>query len=440
VYALRMCALFIRFCCLSMLLAAPGWSQQPISSLERDRAQQMLQVVSNDVRKHYYDVHFHGLDWDAKVAEGKAKIEKTTSMNMALSHIAAVLDTLEDSHTFFLPPEHMDRFDYGWEYQMIGEHCLVTQVRPKSDAEAKGVKPGDEILTLNGYSPSRTNLWKMQYVFSVLRPQPALRLGLLDPAGNERRIEVAAKVRERNRVIDLTSEQDFWDTVRQEENSTHLMRARIEEFGEALIVIKLPGFVFSAGQVDDMIGKAKKHKALILDLRGNPGGYIETLKYLVGGVFDKDVKVADRVGRKETKPEVAKTSHYEFPGKLVVLVDAKSASAAELFARVVQIEKRGIVLGDHSSGSVMEAVRYPERMGLDTMIFYGASVTEWDLVMTDGKSLEHTGVTPDEVVLPSAADLAAGRDPVLARAAELLGVELTAEKAGALFPYEWPPQ
>ena len=57
--------------------------------------------------------------------------------------------------------------------------------------------------------------------------------------------------------------------------------------------------------------------------------------------------------------------------------------------------------------------------------------------MTDGKSLEKTGVTADETILPTAADLAAKRDPVIARAAALVGVKLDAGQAGTFFPIEW---
>jgi C-terminal processing protease CtpA/Prc len=146
------------------------------------------------------------------------------------------------------------------------------------------------------------------------------------------------------------------------------------------------------------------------------------------------------VGRKDTKPEIAKPIHNPFLGKLVVLVDARSASAAELFARIMQLEKRGVVIGDQTSGAVMEAKHYSEQTGTDTVVYYGASITEWDLIMADGKSLEHTGVTPDEVLLPSAHAIASGRDPVLAHAAETMGVKITSDDAGKAFPYEWAPE
>ncbi len=117
-------------------------------------------------------------------------------------------------------------------------------------------------------------------------------------------------------------------------------------------------------EVDRLIKDTRKYTTVIMDLRGNPGGYVKTLERVVGGVMDHDVTIAKRAGRKsDLKPEIAKSrGESAFPGKLIVLVDSRSASAAELFARVVQIEHRGTVLGDHSSGSVESGTALPGGM------------------------------------------------------------------------------
>jgi len=412
-----------------------------ISSLDRERAQQMLKTTFEEVRKHYYDPKFHGVDLDKEYSEAKQRIEKVTTMNMAIANIANLLDSLDDSHTFFLPPAHPVQFDYGWQYQMIGDRCFITQVRPKSDADAKGVKPGDQLLSINGIAPARDIAWKLQYMFGVLRPQPSLKLGLRSPDGQQHLVEAAAFVRETKHLTNISDPDgaDIWKFIHEIESYEHITRTRYAEFGEPLIVMRLSEFAFSPGEVGEMMDKVRKHKALILDLRGNPGGSVETLEYVVGNIFGKDVKIADLVGKKEHKPQIAKTSRDPYAGKLIVLVDSRSASAAEIFARLTQLEKRGVVLGDQTSGSVMQSTQLSERMGADISVFYGISVSNADVIMSDGKSLEHVGVTPDELILPTAADLAAGRDPVLAHAAELAGVVLSSADAGKLFPYEWPP-
>ena len=168
-------------------------------------------------------------------------------------------------------------------------------------------------------------------------------------------------------------------------------------------------------------------------------GWEEHTQAVVGrSVVDHDVQVGELKGRKDRKPVVAKTrGSHSYAGKVVVLVDSQSGSAAELLARVIQLERRGAVIGDRSAGAVMQAKHYPHELGLDTVVPYGVSITSADIIMADGQSLEHAGVTPDELVLPAATDLAAKRDPVLSRAASLVGIKLGPEKAGALFPIEW---
>jgi len=420
------------------ILTTPVWSQ--FTSLDRGRADDILQGVATDIRKNYYDPKFHGLDWDAKVAETKARIAKATSWDAAMLDIAALTNDLNDSHTIFVPARTPLWVDYGWEFQMIGDHCYVTQIRPKSDAEAKGLKPGDEILILDGFRPTRASLPKISYAINVLSPQASLRAGVREWSGSTHPVEIAAKVHQPRIVNELEHpsgiDEQYFRLVW--ENRLHQTRARSVELGSELMILKLPEFFLRESDINDLTNKARKHNALILDLRDDPGGAVETLQYFLGSMFEHEIKIADQVMRNKTTALNTKSRHNAFTGKLIVLVDSKSSSAAELFARTVQIEKRGTILGDRTSGFVMEAKFHRRETGIPPAI-YGAEITEADLIMTDGKSLEHIGVTPDEIMLPSQEDLAVGRDPVLARAAELAGVKLTPEDAGKLFPYEWLP-
>ncbi len=420
------------------LWAQQQQQQQPtLSKDDQYKISEMLRDARDDVKKHYYDPKLQGLDWDAQYKRFSAMIPRAQDIGTGFEIIASFLDELKDSHTYFMPPMRSTRYDYGFRFALIGNGCFVTHVRPATDAESK-LRVGDQIVQVDGYNLNRDDFHKLGYFLNILSPQVAEQLDLRSPTGEVRRVVVRSSVRPLKKIMDLTGESDGFDLVRRGENEDHATRARLIENGD-LAIWKLQQFDLDSGEVDKFIGQARKHKTLILDLRGNPGGAVKTLQYMVGSFFDHDIKTSDQVGKKGSKAMIAKHHGTPFNGKLIVLVDAGSASASEIFARVVQLEHRGTVIGDRTAGAVMEARYYEESRGVDTKFFYGFSVTEANLIMTDGKSLEKTGVTPDELVLPTAADLAAGRDPALVRAAELGGVKLDPVEAGKMFPFEWLP-
>lgn len=423
---------------LTILLSAFGNAlAQSISSLDIDRGNSMLRAIKSDVEQNYYDPKFRGLDIEALFKQAKDRVNKAESNGQIFGIIALTLIEFNDSHLIFLPPQRAARIEYGWTAQMIGDKCFVVAVKPGSDADRRGLKEGDLVHFINDMKPSRNEFWKIRYLLNVLRPEPSLRV-VVQSAGKEpRELKIEAKIEQTKKVTNLTDYEEVGRLEIQEQRDARLWRHRYIEMDDVFIW-KMPQFDLTKAGVDDMVGKFRKRKALILDLRGNSGGYEETQLRLLGSFFENDVNVGDLITRKQTKPLIAKSiGNDAFKGQVIVLIDSDSASSSELLARVIQLEKRGTVIGDRSAGAVMQARHYSHTVGVETVTFYGVSVTSGDLTMTDGGRLEGAGVTPDEFVIPGQSDFAAGRDPVMARALALAGVNMSPDKARTLFPVEW---
>ncbi|HEU4510110.1 MAG TPA: S41 family peptidase, partial [Pyrinomonadaceae bacterium] len=279
-----------------------------------------------------------------------------------------------------------------------------------------------------------------EYLYNVLKPRQIVNIEVQSPGEQPRELELKAKVQTGKVVFDLTSSQDLNAYWRDLEDEYRMGAHRFVEIGKEVAIWRLPSFDLSEDGVDEYVDKVKKAKTLILDLRRNGGGDVETLRRLVGNLFDRDITIGEQKLRKESKPLIAKTrGDNGFKGRLIVLVDSESGSASEVLARVVQLEKRGTVLGDRTAGKVMRSRLYPHQIGLDTVVYYAVSVTDADLIMTDGKSLENVGVVPDELLLPTAEELRAQKDSVLSRAIALAGATLDPVEAGKLFPFKWKP-
>ena len=327
-----------------------------ISSSDRDRGIIMLKAARDDIRKNYYDPAFRGIDLDARTKLAEEKIKQAKSNGEMFGIIAQMLLEFNDSHTMFLPPPRSARIEYGWQMQTFGDDCFVIAVKPKSDAEAKGLRPGDKVLKIDGIAPNRSNLWVYNYLYNALSPRPLVNIEVQSPGEQPRQLELKAKIQPGKKVFDLTDTIDLNSYWRDLEDEARLNDHRAIEVSKDIVIWKMPQFDLTSDAVDERVDKIKKYKTLILDLRRNGGGLVETLQRLVGNLFDRDITIGNMKLRKESKPMLAKTrGDSGYKGQVFVLVDSESGSASEVLARVVQLEKRGTVLGDRTYGKVMRS-------------------------------------------------------------------------------------
>lgn len=418
-----------------LILCSPILSVgQKLTMNDRSRAKDMLKTIRGEIKDKYFDKDLKGIDIDQKFEAAMQKIDNAASLGQAFGIIAQAVLELNDSHTLFYPPQRTVRVEYGFRMKMIGDKCFVIAVKPKSDAEKQGLKIGDQIVKIEGFAPSLKEMWKVMYYYNTISPRAGLVLNVKSPNEDAvKEFSISSKMEKTRTFL------DYDEYIRQigfESNS--VIESRFVTVG-GVLAWNLPTFAVDPSHVESvMVNRGLNTHNLIIDLRGNGGGYVVTLEALAGFFVKNETKIADLRGRKPLDPQMAKPSKKgTFSGRLIVLVDSQSGSASEIFARFVQINELGIVIGDRSSGSVMQSRGVPLSHGTESVISYGLNLTMADVIMTDGKSLEHVGVTPNLLMAPTADGLSKGEDPVLAAAFELLGSKVSAQQAGKFFPFNW---
>jgi len=164
-------ALLSRLLCLGCL-ASPA-AAQDMTGMDRQRDRLMLRAVQDDIRQHYYDTTFHGLDLAALFDSTDAMIAVASSNSEAFLNIAATVSTLRDSHTLFIPPRRTVAVQYGWNLGIVGDSCYILKVDPKSDAAALGVKRGDRVIAVDRFLVNRGDRWNVEYLYLASLPGPS---------------------------------------------------------------------------------------------------------------------------------------------------------------------------------------------------------------------------------------------------------------------------
>jgi C-terminal processing protease CtpA/Prc len=157
---------------------------------------------------------------------------------------------------------------------------------------------------------------------------------------------------------------------------------------------------------------------IVLDLRENCGGYVDSSRVAIGEFFDHRVAtgiVVHRDGRETIGKSISARASTRYLGPLTVLVGAHSCSSAEVFASVIQHNARGTIIGQTTAGRVLGSEKFPLPDGGHLQL----STTGF--LKLDGEPLEGSGVVPDVHVDPGARGVGlADRDPELAAALDVM--------------------
>ncbi len=406
-------------------------SKPAFTEFDLDRSRGMLRLARDETVKYFYDPALVGSEFSARCDAADKALGTARSNGEALVLIAQPFLNIGDSHTRFLPPARKDRVQHHWKFHAVGDAVYVSEVDRHSDAEKKGLRVGDKLLAIDGMAPGRANRHLLQYLLYGLAPRAGMRVIVQAPGQEPRQLDLLGEVRSGTALRDLRNSRDLYQLVEEDENEDARRKSRLVELPGGILVWKLQ--LFDLEKIAKGLGKAASAKTVILDLRGNTGGYVRAAEAVLNGFFADDFEAFTLHERKRS--ETTRVKGNGFKGLLLVLVDETSASASEIFARTVQMRQRGILLGDRTAGALSTAQVYSLSLGTaERFTHFGMSITLARVVMADGSIIEGKGVGPDYLILPTHEQLYQGHDPVLAKALTIAGHKTTPEDAGKIFP------
>jgi carboxyl-terminal processing protease len=302
-----------------------------------------------------------------------------------------------DPHSVFFDPQQFDqlkelqratRKGFGSVVSVLPGRVIVLQTLPGTPSARSGIAPGDEILAVNGYRLDRLEMDQLIELLSSSRQSEA-RLDVRRP-GNVRLLQFV-----------LTPE---------ELQSPSVERAFLLSNGAGYI--RIGSFDAETGkQLREAIEKlgGKELKGLVLDLRNNPGGLVEPALDAATLFLQPGKKILSVKGRRVDAREFdvpAGNQPYEFP--VSVLVNGRSASAAEIVAAAIQDNARGVIVGEPSFGKGLVETVYPlsgnSGLALTTSYYYTPNGRSLQRPLSQGQIQTQAGSTggiqPDRMVPP----------------------------------------
>ncbi|MBI2450640.1 MAG: S41 family peptidase [Candidatus Nealsonbacteria bacterium] len=349
------------------------------------------------------------LFWEAwrKLEEKYVDSSEIDYKKMLYGAISGLTASLKDDYTLFFPPAETKIFkeDVSGEFQGVGMEIgikdrVLTIIAPLegTPAERAGLKPGDKIIKIDGKNTTG------------MSTEEAVKL-IRGPKGKE---------------VNLTILRDGWDEVKDfkiirdviEVPSLKLEIKDGPEIGYPIAYIKLYQFseaaryAFNKASLEILRSPSQK---IILDLRNNPGGYLEVAQDIAGWFLKEGqiVTIEDFGGKEPNEEYKAGGPADLFSYPVVVLINKGSASASEILAGALR-DNRGIkLIGEKSfgKGSVQELLELKEGS-------LKVTVARW--LTPNGSAINGEGLIPDIEVKMTDEDFEKKLDPQLDKAIEVI--------------------
>lgn len=329
---------------------------------------------------------------------------KITDQEKVWGAISGLAGSLDDPYTVFMPPQEAKQFDseISGNFEGVGMEVgirdgVITVIAPikGNPAEKAGIKTGDKISKINDKATSGLTI------------DEAVNL-IRGPKGTAVTLTIVRTGKTEPLIVKVLRDVITIPTIDSELRS------------DGVYVVKLHNFSAVSSNLFDqaMQGFIKsKSSKLLLDLRGNPGGYLNASVEMASWFLPKGkVVVREDFGGKREENEYRSTGRNILGNKLkmVILVDGGSASASEILAGALQEHGVAKLVGTKTfgKGSVQELVKITSETNLKI------TIARW--LTPNSKSISEGGLTPDFEVKITEDDMKNGKDPQMDKAIELL--------------------
>ncbi len=321
---------------------------------------------------------------------------------LAYGAIKGMLEALGDRHTGYSTPDESEILfsDASGELEGIGAEVTdkgdfveIVSPLPGSPAEAAGILPGDLIIGVDGEDTTGQDL------FTVITK-------VRGPAGTTVRLKIIREGETEPLEFEIVRAKITIPSVESKMLDGQIGYVRVNSFGDKTV---------SELKTQLKALMDENPKGLILDLRGNPGGYRDAAIDVASQFIGDGTIMIQRYGDGHQEVFDATKGGLATDVALVVLVNKGSASASEIVAGAIQDRKRGTVLGEQSygKGTVQDWRPLSHDQGSVRI-----TIARW--LTPDERSIDKVGITPDVEVKLTKEDRAARLDPQLDAAVQLL--------------------